>query len=446
MTANPVPLRTPVEDALLKLYPEIRGVLPGDATVTTLRADAFDAFTQRGLPHRRVEEWKYTDLRAHLRHAAPIARPADEAKIAAVPALFAADDVRRLVIANGSFVPSLSDLADLEEGVSIGSLEDALTTGDASVAASLSALGNTAAGNPGIGLNTAFMRGGVLIDIAAGVELSRPIEIAVITEGDAPQATYVRSLIAIGAGARATVYESFADTGDVANQTNAVTQLTIGDDAEVRFSRVISESETAVHVGTVDATLGARVKYDFFSAVLGGGFVRVQPFVTLKGAGAEIALRGITLVGGRRHADATLVVEHDAPGCTSRELFKAVVDDEARSVFQGKIVVPSHAQKTDGKMMSQSLLLSEGAEADAKPELEIFADDVICGHGATVGAIDEDLLFYLRARGIPKAEAEAMLILAFLGEAVDAAEDERLGAILMERSEAWLKARGRSIS
>lgn len=447
MNAHPTPLRTPAEDALLRLFPDVVDMLPGDAPVAALRRDAFDRFVAGGLPHRRVEEWKYTDLRANLRHVAPIARPADAARLAAVPHVLGALAVRRLVVANGVFVPEASDLADLEPGLTVASLEAALVI-DSTAAATLSHLGAAARVNPAIGLNTAFMQGGVVIDIAPGTRLARPIEIAVITEGEAAQAVYARSILRVGDGASATVYETFADSG-VANQTNAVLQVIAGDDVALRLNRVIAEDNATVHLGSLDVTLGARTQLDTFSAVLGGGFVRVQPFVTFRGDHSAAHLRGVALLHARRHADTTLVVEHDAPHCTSRELFKSVVDDEGRSVFQGKIVVPSHAQKTDGKMMSQALLLSEGAEADAKPELEIFADDVICGHGATVGALDADLLFYLRARGIPKAEAEAMLIVAFLGQVTDEAGDETLAEVVLARAEAWMlersaRARGRA--
>jgi len=161
----------------------------------------------------------------------------------------------------------------------------------------------------------------------------------------------------------------------------------------------------------------------------------------LEGAQTHVGIRGATLLKGRQHADNTLVVDHAVGHCESRELFKSVLDGESRSVFQGKIIVEPHAQKTDAKMATHALLLSEDAEADAKPELEIFADDVVCGHGATAGALDDDLLFYLRARGIPLKEAEALMVEAFVGEAVEAVENESVREALMELARRWLKAR-----
>jgi Fe-S cluster assembly protein SufD len=164
-------------------------------------------------------------------------------------------------------------------------------------------------------------------------------------------------------------------------------------------------------------------------------------FIRFEGEGTIAAIRGASLLKGRQHADTTLVAEHVAPGCQSRELFKSVLDDESRSIFQGKIIVAAHAQKTDAKMATHALLLSESAEADNKPELEIFADDVQCGHGATAGALDETLLFYLRARGIPAREAEALLTQAFVGEAIEGIEHAGLREALMDDVAGWLARR-----
>ena len=178
-----------------------------------------------------------------------------------------------------------------------------------------------------------------------------------------------------------------------------------------------------------------------FTFTAGGAVTRNQIAVRLNGSDTHAAIRGATLLKDRQHTDNTLVVDHAVGHCESRELFKAVLDDESRSVFQGKIIVQPHAQKTDAKMSTHALLLSEDAEADAKPELEIFADDVVCGHGATAGALDDDLLFYLKARGIPQKEAEALMVEAFIGEAVEAVENEAVREALMDIARAWLKAR-----
>ena len=189
------------------------------------------------------------------------------------------------------------------------------------------------------------------------------------------------------------------------------------------------------------AAVGAHARFNEFMFTTGGGVVRNQAFVRFGGEGTVAGIRGASLLKGRQHADTTLVAEHAAADCTSREVFRSVLDDEGRSVFQGKIIVRPHAQKTDAKMVTNALLLSERAEADNKPELEIFADDVQCGHGATSGALDEELLFYLKARGIPAKEAQALLIQAFVGEAVEGIEHAGLRDALMDRVVAWLRAR-----
>jgi Fe-S cluster assembly protein SufD len=196
-----------------------------------------------------------------------------------------------------------------------------------------------------------------------------------------------------------------------------------------------------LHVSTLLATVGPHVRFNEFLFTLGSRVLRNQLFVHFAGEGTIAAIRGASLLKARQHVDTTLVAEHAACGCTSRELFKSVLDGESHGVFQGKIIVRPHAQKTDAKMATHALLLSDTAEADNKPELEIFADDVQCGHGATAGSLDEDLLFYLRARGIPEKEAEALLIQAFVGEAVEGIEHAGLRDCLMEHVVAWLAAR-----
>src|SRR6185503_11273555 len=187
--------------------------------------------------------------------------------------------------------------------------------------------------------------------------------------------------------------------------------------------------------------VGAKAKLNLFNMTVGGAVSRYQGFITLSGEGSELNVNGVNLLKGTQHGDTTLVVDHAVPHCTSREIFRAVLDDRAHSVFQGRIIVRPHAQKTDGKMMTRALLLSDEAEADNKPELEIFADDVTCGHGATSGALDETLLFYLRARGLPEKAAQALLIQAFVGEAIEGITDDNLREAVMASAERWLEAR-----
>jgi Fe-S cluster assembly protein SufD len=209
----------------------------------------------------------------------------------------------------------------------------------------------------------------------------------------------------------------------------------------VTHVKVTAETKDAQHVSTWLADVAADASYKAFQLTAGSALVRNDIVMTFKGEGAETDLSGVMLGRARDHIDTTLIADHALPGCTSRELFKAVLDDTARAVFQGKLIVRPDAQKTDAKQMAQALLLSEDAEFDSKPELEIYADDVACGHGATSGQIDEDLLFYLRSRGIPEGPARALLVTAFIGEALEKVENEDVRTALAAMAESWL-ARG----
>lgn len=434
------PIRTSAEQALAARYPAERTSLPGTADVIAIRDAAFGGVEKSGLPHRRVEDWKYTDLRARLKTFPPAAGPGDVARILIAAPAVEGDKARRLVIANGRYRPELSDLEDLEPGLSIFSLATALEAGDATVLAALK-LDDAIAANTAVALNTAFMTDGLVIDVAEGTEVGRPVELVHIAEGEPAASTAVRHLVSVGKGARLTLIETIESLDTVAHHSNVMTMLEVGEGAKVDHIRLQLEPDEAVSLTTLVARIGREANFDTFNAALGAGLARAQIFAEFAGHDAQAGFRGITMLSGRRHADTTLSLIHGAENCQSRELYKAVIDDEARSVFAGRIAVPAHAQKTDARMMTASLLLSEEAEADAKPELEIFADDVQCGHGATCGAIDEDLLFYLLSRGIPKVEAESMLILAFLGEAIDEIQNQAVHDALIHRVEGWLKAR-----
>ena len=291
-----------------------------------------------------------------------------------------------------------------------------------------------------VALNTAFMGDGAVIRIAAGSTIERPLHL-IFVASEKPAATFVRSLVVVEERARAMLIESHEGPSGSDYQVNAALELFVGEQAHVDHVKIITEGADALHVSTLAAAIGAQARFNSFTFTAGGAVVRNQLFLKFDGEGTVAGIRGATLLKGRQHADTTLVANHNARDCQSREMFKAVLDDEAHSVFQGRIIVRSHAQKTDAKMMTQALLLSERAEAYNKPELEIFADDVQCGHGATSGALDDDLKFYLMARGIPTAEAEALLIQAFLGEAIEGIEHAGLREALMDSVVGWLKAR-----
>jgi Fe-S cluster assembly protein SufD len=434
-------IKTAAETALAQAFSQARGRLPGDGAIAAQRAAAFDVFAKTGLPHRRIEDWKYTDLRALMREAKPLAAPPDaaaKARAKTAGALLGDVEARRLVFVDGAFVAELSDVENLESGLTVGSLADSLSNGDPTLAAHLGKL--APASDAAVALNTALMGDGAVIRIAAGATIERPIHLLFVASAK-PAATFVRSLVVVEAGARAMLIESHEGPAGSDYQVNAALEIFVGDEAHVDHVKIIGEGADALHVSTLAAAIGARARFNAFTFTTGGAVVRNQLFLKFDGADTVAGIRGATLIKGRQHADTTLVVDHVAQRCQSREMFKTVLDGEAHGVFQGRIIVRPHAQKTDAKMMTRALLLSERAEADNKPELEIFADDVQCGHGATAGALDDELKFYLMARGIPQAEAEALLIRAFLGEAIEGIEHAGLREALMDAVVAWLEAR-----
>jgi Fe-S cluster assembly protein SufD len=436
-------IKTAAETALAEAFAQARDRLPGDKAIAARRDAAFDVFAKQGLPHRRIEEWKYTDLRALMRDAKPLAAPPDAAaKAHAKDAgrVLGDLDARRLVFVDGAFVTEQSDLRDLEPGLLVGSLAEALTDGDPMVAARLGKL--APASDPAVALNTALMGDGAVIRVASGATIERPLHLLFVASAK-PAATFTRSLVTIDHGARVMLIESHEGPAASDYQVNGALELFAGDGAHVDHVKVIGEGAQALHVSTLAAAIGAHARFNTFSFIGGGAVVRNQLFLRFDGEGTVAGIRGVSLLKDRQHADTTLFADHIARDCQSREMFKAVLDDEAHGVFQGRIIVRRHAQKTDAKMMTRALLLSERAEADNKPELEIFADDVQCGHGATAGALDEELKFYLMARGIPPVEAEAILVQAFLGEAIEGIEHAGLREALIESVAAWLGARGR---
>jgi Fe-S cluster assembly protein SufD len=442
MDAEVRKVRTQAEEALAASFAAARSGLPGADAVAALRADAFRAFENQGLPNRRVEDWKYTDLRALLREALPLAAAPDataKVRAAGAGALAGELDARRIVFVDGAFAPELSDLAELEGGLTIGSMAAALAAGTDVVAAHLGKVAPRE--DVAVALNTAFMGDGAVISVAAEASLARPIHLVFANSGLRPAAVVTRSLIVVEQGARAMVVESHVGAAEARDQVNAVVELVVGEGAHFDHVKLTAHGAGALHLWTMLAEIGGHARFNAFLFTTGGAVVRNQMFVRFAGEDTVAGIRGASLLKGSQHADTTLVADHVAPGCVSRELFKSVLDDRARSIFQGKIIVRREAQKTDARMATHALPLTDDAEADNKPELEIYADDVQCGHGATSGALDEDLLFYLRARGIPAEEAEALLIQAFIGEAVEGIEHAGLRDALMGEAAAWLAAR-----
>lgn len=421
--------------AVSDLFTSAEGRLPGSPSVIAARREAFETYERLGLPHRRIEEWKYTDLRALVGEVLPLAAAPDAAALtraAEAVKAHAIEGACKLVLVDGVFAADLSDVKAFASEVGFRTLRDTLEK-DAGLL-------KTAATDAVTSLNAAMATDGVVLSIADGAQLSAPIQIIHIATA-ASASAFTRSQVAIGKSVRATIVESFVAAGAKGYQINDAVLVTLGNDADVAHIRLMDDAPDALNVTSHFVTVGANVKFNFFNMTTGAAVSRLQGFITLAGEGSELSINGVNLLQKTEHGDTTLVVDHAVPNCVSREVFRAVIDDRAHSVFQGRIIVRPDAQKTDGKMMTRALLLSDEAEADNKPELEIFADDVSCGHGATAGALDESLLFYLKARGLPEKQAQALLIQAFVGEAIEQIADDVLREHVIGIAERWLERR-----
>jgi Fe-S cluster assembly protein SufD len=436
-------VRADTKTALGDVFAVARGRLPGAGKVADTRQLAFEAYERLGLPHRRIEDWKYTDLRVLMREVLPLAAAPDAEALTRAGAalkLHAIDGVRRLVLVDGVFAPKLSEIKDLEQGLGIRSLREVLEGGDGSLHAQLFAPDSS---DSMVALNSAMMTDGLVIEVANGTALTRPVHIVHIASGAVPSAMFTRSMVRLGAAASATLVESYiAADGAKTYQVHDSLVVSIGDDARLDHVRLVEDSREAFNISSSVVTLGARAHFNTFGMTSGSNVSRYQAVIACAGEGSRVETNGVNLLNGRQHADTTLVLDHAVPNCASREIFRAVIDERGHSVFQGRIIVRPKAQKTDAKMMTRALLLSDEAEADNKPELEIFADDVTCGHGATTGALDDSLLFYLRARGLSEKEAQALLIQAFVGEAIEAIANDALRELAILAAQRWLAARG----
>lgn len=427
--------RNEAEAALSSVFEAMK-----DKGAEALRLAAWESFARKGLPTRRVEAWHYTDLRAALRVVAPLGA-IELAKPVAAPTR---GDRIRLVLLDGAFRPELSDLSALPDGVSVQSLRDALVNDDAQLLAALAPSG-LAGEDAIVALNAALMQDGVIVRIAPGVKLERPLEVTMLASGGPAHAVYTRSLIIAGDGAKARIFERSGALSPSGAQENHALVFSIGSGCEIEHVVHISpQSEEAIRLYSLLVSLSGKSAFNSFCMIEGGGLVRRQIFARLLDEYSSIAIDGVSLLRAREHADTTLFIEHASAHCKSRERFRTILDGHATGVFQGKVVVRPGAQKTDGAMQSKALLLGEGATMNNRPELEIFADDVVCGHGATCGRLDADQLFYLEARGLPRREAEALLIEGFANEVIDAIEDEATRQEFAALVHSWLGRREKS--
>ena len=386
-------------------------LLPPDAA----RAAAANALRERGLPTRRVEAWHYTDLRNSLKEFAGLPQsPSDQQAgqfLAANPAICPSV---RLPFLDGHFLAGAADA--LPGGVSV--TPGAAASGYRNQADAIALLNSMLAVN------------GARIAIDRNIKLDQPL--ALVHGSTGPDASVLRHAVELDAGAHATIIEQHASADGVAAHCNTVTGLTLGEAAQATWVIVQQESDTTTHLVQLNVTLGAGSRLAILVLNAGGKLVRREINVMVRGEGSELKIRGVNLIGGKAHVDVTTSLYHEVPETVSTEIFRNVVTDQGRGVFQGEIRVAQIAQKTDARMACNTLLLSDEAEFSAKPELEIFADDVQCAHGNALGAIDETALFYMRQRGLPEAQARAILIRSFLAEPLDRIRDPQIRDSLLE--------------
>jgi len=406
-------------EAFLSRFEGLKRRLPGDGTARDAAARGFRA---HGLPGRREEAWKYTSL-----------RPLEN--IAFHEPMLAVDSACKL----------LDRLPELQ-GQRIVLIDGRMREDLSKVGPALSAHGFAQSPEFGrlakperealVGLNTMLAEDGAVLSVTEGVDAGIVLLASLASDiHGVPVAFHPRHRIHLGARAKLTIVEMAL--GDGVYLHNPVTEIALGEGATLIHVRLQDEAPGAFHLSTLYADLAAGATYDSFALTLGSRLARNEMHVRLGGSGAVAHLNAAQLLRGRQHADFTSVVSHDAPNCASRQTVRNVLDGHSRGVFQGRIEVARGAQKTDGYQMNQALLLSPDAEIDCKPELEIYADDVKCSHGATVGALDDEQLFYLRSRGVPEAEARAMLVRAFLAGALEGIADGEARGVLEQAIERW---------
>jgi Fe-S cluster assembly protein SufD len=380
------------------------------------RRAALGRFQALGLPTSRHEDWRFTSLAALA--AVPFGRApeGDRAAAAALLERGAAPEGPRLVFVNGRLDPALSSRGALPQGAILSSLAEALRQAPEKVRPHLGRLARTD-DHAFVAANAALFEDGGFVLVPRGCEIDPPLALVFVADAAAgPAAIHPRTLVVAEEGARATVEEVFLGRG--ASLTNAVTELVLADGARVEHVRLQAEGPEAFHVGVVHAEQGAEAGLAAHAFTLGARLSRSELRARLQGEGGRVAANGLYMADGARVADSFSWVEHAVPRCTTTESYKGILDGTARGVFAGRIRVLPGAQKTVAHQMNSNLLLSEDAIVDTKPQLEIFADDVKCGHGGTVGQLDAAALFYLRARGLPEAEARSLLIWAFASEMV----------------------------
>lgn len=437
MTAVVKNLADPPVERYQRLYSEMRDTLPGgdQKRVLDWRDRAFSAFRRTGLPTRRVETWKYTDLRSLQQAQFSAAAPTDVPASAITP--YRVEGAYGVVFVDGRFAPELSQLDSLPDGLRLSSLSDTLAAGDQTDGAELGTVAD--ADQPGFAaLNGALMQDGAICRVAGGVTIDSPVQLIFVMTAGCTAESHIRNLVVLDENSHATLIQSFVSLGTSSGFCNSVTEVSVEQGGRLRHIIHQDQDRASWHIGLTAARLGRDATFNSFLLSSGARLSRNEIRILLEGEGADCRLNGIALVRDRQHCDNTTDIDHAKGHCHSSQLFKNVLDDRGRSVFQGRIHVAPDSQKTDAHQMNRNLLLSRNAQADSKPELIIHADDVKCSHGATVGDLDQDALFYLQSRGIDAAAARNLMVRAFASEMIDELPDDAVRHYLDTGINSWL--------
>ena len=436
----------------------------GPAWLRGLRQKAFARFWKLGFPTVHDEDWRFTNVAPIAGAAFELPRSAgrasgaeaglETAKAVALPAgpeaalagtasadlrpCFLEDTACRLVFVNGRFVPGLSHAGAAPAQATVTNLAAELARGGAAVEQHLARYEDFEA-DAFTALNTAFLEEGAYVLVPRNTVLEKPIYLLYLSAGgERPQMTHPRNLIVVEEQAQATIVEDYVSLGGGIFLSNAVTELVAAESSVVEHYLLEREDRQAYNISTLRIQQGRNANVASHSMLLGGALVRNNVHPVLEGEGGECLINGLFLGGGRQHMDNYMKVEHQAPHCGSRQFYNGILDEQAHGVFHGRIIVHRGAQKTDAKQTNRNLLLSDHAQIDTKPQLEIYADDVKCTHGATIGQIDEEALFYLRARGLPEPEARALLLFAFANQSLERMKSPGVRAWLSRMANAWL--------
>lgn len=402
------------------MFQSQRAKLPGSGIpwVQRLRDHAAAIFAERGFPTSRCEEWKYTDThRLKKRAFEMIASSAPACTLENIEPCFLQDlTTHRLVFVDGRFSPALSHTSMLPAEVAVQSFAQALPPHVDIIEPHLSRHADMDA-NPFTAINTMLMSDGAFIYLPAGAVIEAPIHLLYLSTVDGGT-SQLRNLIVAGESAQATVIEHYADLNGDTHWTNAVTEIALDKNANLEHYKLGEAGDKGFHIATIEARQRRDSRFTSHNATVSGRLVRNDINVRLEGENAQCTLNGLYVLKGRQHVDNHTRIEHVEPRAVSRELYKGVLDGWSRAVFNGKVIVHKYAQQTDSNQANHNLLLSPNAEVDPKPQLEIYADDVKCTHGVTVGQLDLEALYYLRSRGIPELEARALMTFAFANDVI----------------------------